>query len=93
MPVTEKAFELLPEAIKNLTNEKYKSLYQAYVDTQNDYIFYNAPQMDSYLELETKFEKNIRMKLTSARRAYMNKEEDTDTLVWDAFQEFEDSME
>ena len=93
MPVTEKAFELLPEAIKNLTNEKYKSLYQAYVDTQNDYIFYNAPQMDSYLELETKFEKNIRMKLTSARRAYMNNEADTDTLVWDAFQEFEGSME
>ena len=27
MPVTEKAFELLPEAINNLTNEKYKSLY------------------------------------------------------------------
>ena len=68
MPVTEKAFELLPEAINNLTNEKYKSLYQAFIDTQNEYTFYCAPQMDSYLDSEMKFEKNIRMKLTSARK-------------------------
>ena len=93
MPVTEKAFELLPEAINNLTNEKYKSLYQAFIDTQNEYTFYCAPQMDSYLDSEMKFEKNIRMKLTSARKRYMNNEADIETLVWDTFQEFSDSME
>ena len=93
MPVTEKAFELLPEAINNLTNEKYKSLYQAFIDTQNEYTFYCAPQMDSYLDSEMKFEKNIRMKLTSARKRYMNNEADIETLVWDTFQEISDSME
>ena len=93
MPVTEKAFELLPEAINNLTNEKYKSLYQAFIDTQNEYTFYCAPQMDSYLDSEMKLEKNIRMKLTSARKRYMNNEADIETLVWDTFQEFSDSME
>lgn len=93
MPVTEKAFELLPEAINNLTNEKYKSLYQAFIDTQNEYTFYCAPQMDSYLDSEMKFEKNIRMKLTSARKRYMNNEADIETLEWDTFQEFSDSME
>ena len=93
MPVTEKAFELLPEAINNLTNEKYKSLYQAFIDTQNENTFYCAPQMDSYLDSEMKFEKNIRMKLTSARKRYMNNEADIETLVWDTFQEFSDSME
>ena len=93
MPVTEKAFELLPEAINNLTNEKYKSLYQAFIDTQNEYTFYCAPQMDNYLDSEMKFEKNIRMKLTSARKRYMNNEADIETLVWDTFQEFSDSME
>ena len=75
------------------TNEKYKSLYQAFIDTQNEYTFYCAPQMDSYLDSEMKFEKNIRMKLTSARKRYMNNEADIETLVWDTFQEFSDSME
>lgn len=93
MPVTEKAFELLPEAINNLTNEKYKSLYQAFLDTQNEYTFYCAPQMVVILTQEMKFEKNIRMKLTSARKRYMNNEADIETLVWDTFQEFSDSME
>lgn len=49
--------------------------------------------MDSYLDSEMKFEKNIRMKLTSARKRHMNNEADTETLVWDTFQEFSDSME
>lgn len=49
--------------------------------------------MDSYLDSEMKFEKNIRMKLTSARKRYMNNEADIETLVWDTFQKFSDSME
>ena len=86
-------FQVLPEAIKNHTNEKYKSLYHAFIDTQNEYTFYCAPQMDSNLDSEMKFEKNIRMKLTSARKRYMNNEADIETLVWDTFQENRESME
>ena len=66
--MTEKAFELLPEAINNLTNEKYKSLYQAFIDTQNEYTFYCAPQMDSYLDSEMKFEKKYQNEINICKK-------------------------
>ncbi len=47
----------------------------------------------NYLDSNEIRKKNIRMKLTSARKRYMNNEADIETLVWDTFQEFSDSME
>lgn len=67
MPVTEEAFDYLPDAIERLENPKYKSLYEAFVETQESYEFYTAPQLSGYLELETAFEKNIRSALRAAR--------------------------
>ena len=55
-----KAFEILPETLENLENPKYKSLYEAFIETQNAYEFYMPPQLDNYLELETSFEKNCK---------------------------------
>ena len=73
MPVTQTAFENeLPKAIESLENEKYVSLYQAYLDTQQNYEFYVPPQLESYLSLETMLEDNVRAQLALGRRAYLD---------------------
>ena len=52
MPVKQEAFDAcLPEAIKELSDPMYVSLYQAFLDTQENYTFYTAPQLDSYQDL------------------------------------------
>ena len=61
MPVTRAAFENeLPKAIEGLESAKYASLYQAYLDTQQNYKFYVPPQLESYLSLETTLEDQVR---------------------------------
>ena len=54
----------LPEAIEKLSDPMYVSLYQAFLKTQENYTFYTAPKLDSYLDLETKFEELIRQTLS-----------------------------
>lgn len=72
MPVKQESFEkYLPDAIKQLQDPMYQSLYQAFLQTQEQYTFYTAPQYDDYLELETRFEDQIRQKLQIARRSYL----------------------
>lgn len=72
MPVSDKAFEeYLQDAIGGLEDPKYVELYQAFLDTQKNYQFYTAPQLDSYLDLETRFEKGVRLQLNIARNAWM----------------------
>lgn len=71
MPVTQEAFAYLPEKIETLEDPKYRSLYEAYIDTQKEFQFYHAPQIDTYLDLETRFEKNVRTQLQQARNAYL----------------------
>ncbi|SFQ15558.1 multiple sugar transport system substrate-binding protein [Oscillibacter sp. PC13] len=64
MPVKQESFDTyLPTAIENLENPMYASLYQAFLETQAGYEFYTAPKLDSYLELETRFEENVRYAL------------------------------
>lgn len=64
MPVSEEAFETyLPDAIENLEDPKYMELYRAFQETQREYQFYTAPQLDTYLELETRFEEGVRLQL------------------------------
>ena len=76
MPVKQDSFEkYLPDAIDQLQDPMYQSLYQAFLQTQEKYTFYTAPQYDDYLELETGFENQIRQKLQIARRSYLERQE------------------
>ena len=71
MPVKQESFEkYLPAAIDRLRDPMYQSLYQAFLQTQEQYIFYTAPQYDTYLDLETRFEDLVRQKLQIARRSF-----------------------
>lgn len=73
MPVTRSAFENeLPKAIEELESAKYVSLYQAYLDTQRNYEFYVPPQLQSYLNLETTLEDNVRAQFALGRQDYLN---------------------
>ena len=60
IPVTKDAYDLLPTALENLENPRYKSLYEAVMKTNEDYKFYTAPQFEGYLEFESNFEESIR---------------------------------
>lgn len=72
MPVKKESFDqFLPEAVKQLENPMYASLYQAFLDTQKEYTFYTAPQIDTYLSLETRFEELVRQQLQNARNSYL----------------------
>lgn len=76
MPVTKEAFENeLPKAIEELESEKYKSLYQAYLDTQRDYQFYVPPHLEAYLDLESTLEETVRAQLTLGRKNYLDANE------------------
>ena len=71
MPVTKQAFsDYLPDAIDRLEDPKYKSLYEAYMKTQQEYVFYTPPQHSFYLDVETRFEDNSRQKLKEAALRY-----------------------
>ena len=71
MPVTEKGFsDYLPKAIESLDNPKYKSLYEAFLQTQEEYEFYTPPQVSFYLDTETQFEKSTRQELTEASLSF-----------------------
>ena len=73
MPVKQEAFDTcLQETIGNLENPMYVSLYQAFMETQDSYTFYTAPQMENYLSLETKFEESIRQELRMGRNTYLD---------------------
>lgn len=92
MPVTEAAFDLLPEAIEKLTDPKYRSLYEAFVETQNSYEFYTAPQLDNYLELEQTFEKTVRVKLRAANAAWCAGDTDVAGLAAQALEALKAAM-
>lgn len=70
MPVTKDAFKILPEYVKKLESSKYRSLYEAIAKTQAEYSFYTAPKLSNYLDLEMRFEKNVRLELTRAKQEY-----------------------
>lgn len=73
MPVTQAAFDdYLPQAIETLDSPKYASLYQAFLDTQAAYEFYVPPQVETYLELETSLEDQVRAQLAQGRREYLD---------------------
>ena len=91
MPVKTQSFSYLGDAIGDLSDPKYVAMYQALLKTQKDYSYYTTPQLDSYLSLETAFEKNIRQVMRSARKQYISQGADPavlDLLVEDSYTSF-----
>ena len=85
----QEAFDVyLPEAIEKLSDPMYVSLYQAFLKTQENYTFYTAPKLDSYLDLETKFEELIRQTLSVKRLEWQEDPEDMDKLVSETLEDF-----
>ena len=71
MPVTQEAFDTyLPGAIEKLEDPKYRELYRAFLQTQEEYTFYTAPQREDYLLIETSFEDQVRLLLSAAAKNY-----------------------
>lgn len=71
MPVTQETFDVyLPAAIEKLEDPKYRELYRAFLQTQEEYTFYTAPQREDYLSIETSFEEQVRLLLSTAARNY-----------------------
>lgn len=67
----------------------YVSLYQAFLKTQEEYEFYTPPQLDTYLELETRFEDNVHYALKYGRAKYLEDGPDTlDHWVWETLEYF-----
>jgi len=89
MPVTNEAFDsYLADAIDGLTDPKYRSLYEAFISTQQEYTFYNAPKLDNYLEMETRFEEMIRSVLTAGRYACVEQGRSVDELTGSILDDF-----
>ena len=72
MPVTKEGFDrYLPAAIETLNDPMYVLLYEAFLKTRQDYTFYVPPQREDYLNLETHFEKAVRLRLAAGRAQYL----------------------
>ena len=93
MPVVQEAYDsYLPQCIEKLTAQRYVELYRAYIETQRDYLFYKAPQTDSYLQLEDAFESNVRKHLSAARNSFIESGDESgaalDRLIADSYEQF-----
>ena len=95
MPVTKQGFdEYLPQAVETLENPLYASLYEAFLQTRQDYRFYVPPQREDYLDLETRFEKLTRLKLTAGQTQLQEQGADAmDTLTQSKLEAFKESYE
>lgn len=93
MPVTKEGFDdYLPKAIETLSDPMYASLYEAFLRTRQDYTFYTPPQREDYLDLETRFEKGVRLRLTAGQAQYQEQGEDAlEALVRSTLEDFENS--
>ncbi len=88
MPVTEKAFQNISTAISEIESKKYKSLYEAFQKTQQNFTFYSAPKLDNYLEMETLVEKTSRSMMKARRDELLKNGGNIDTLIENAYKEF-----
>ena len=91
MPVKQESFDVyLPKALEGIQDPMYRSLYEAFLKTQEEYEFYTAPQRPDYLKLETDFEHDIRENLDMFRKRYLETiAEDPEPPVWKALDQFE----
>lgn len=95
MPVTKQGFDqYLPQAVETLENPLYASLYEAFLQTRQDYRFYVPPQREDYLDMETRFEKLARLKLTAGQTQFQEQGADAlDTLTQSTLEAFKESYE
>ena len=95
MPVTKQGFDqYLPQAVETLENPMYASLYDAFLQTRQDYRFYVPPQREDYLDMETRFEKLARLKLTAGQTQLQEQGADAlDTLTQSTLEAFKESYE
>ena len=91
MPVKQESFDVyLPKALAEIENPVYRSLYEAFLKTREEYEFYTAPQRPDYLKLETDFEQDIRDALDISRKKYLETiAVDPEPPVWETFEQFE----
>lgn len=93
MPVKQKSFDAyLSDAIDKLTDPMYVTLYQTFLQTQEEYEFYVPPQLDTYLDLETRFEENVRYAMKYGRAKYTKErsEEALDRQIWSTLDYFKE---
>ena len=68
----------------------YRSLYEAFLKTREDYEFYTAPQRPDYLKLETDFEQDIREVLDISRKRYAETMTgNPEPPIWETLEQFE----
>lgn len=59
-------------------------------DTQSSYTFYTPPQRRDYLELETRFEEQVRLQLTAGRVLCEQQGDGArEELIWSTLDQFE----
>lgn len=88
MPVKQASFDMyLSDAIDYLTDPMYVTLYKTFQETQKQYEFYVPPQLDTYLNLETRFEQNVRLAMKYGKAKYQE-EGSLDTQVWNTLDYF-----
>ena len=69
-------------------------LYQAYLDTQENYEFYVPPQLETYLSLEMALEDHVRAQLALGRKNYLDAgETGLEQISRERFQIFREIME
>lgn len=91
MPVKQESFEeYLPAAIQELDSDKYARLYEAFIQTQEEYKFYTAPQLESYLDMEERFEDSVRKKLLGGRNQYVKEGSPMGSILESAKRELKD---
>lgn len=93
MPVKQESFDTyLADAIDSLTNPMYVTLYQTFQETQEAYTFYVPPQLDTYLDLENRFEENVRYAMKYGRAKYLEDDADNalDRQVWSTLAYFKE---
>ena len=74
--------------MEKLSDPMYVSLYETYLQTQEAYTFYYPPQMENYLDLETRFENLARLKLTAGRTQYLEGGNTLDALIRETLDSF-----
>ena len=90
MPVKQEAFEkYLVPAMEKLEDPMYRSLYEAFLQTREEYEFYTAPKLNGYLDLETRFEEQVRKVLAAGRKAQTGTGDPDETAIQKAREEFE----
>lgn len=92
MPVKQASFDpYLTDAIGGLTDPMYVTLYETFQQVQEDYMFYVPPQLDTYLDLETRFEENVRLAMKYGRAKYFSDDGETlEDQVWSTLDYFQE---